>query len=90
MAIDTCLVRHPTAAASATPITAACLLVHAKRLSVLTTFDVLRLCTQERFELCKHSHQRRAHLLSKRVKAMCRHRQAADFKPCGTGACSVC
>ena len=79
--IDSCLKRHPAAEASATPITAACLLVFAEQLSVLTPFDVLRFCTQERSELSQHSHGRRAHLLYLRVFRRCRDRQKVEFDP---------
>ena len=79
--VDRCLEKHSSVNTSSTPITAACLLVQAERLSCLTAFDVLRLCTQERAELRQQSHARRAHLLYHRCHNLCRDRHKAGFDP---------
>ena len=79
--VDKCLDKYSSVNTSSTPITAACLLVHAERLSCLTGFDVLRLCTQERAELSQQSHARRAHLLYHRCRSLCRNRHKAGFDP---------
>ena len=79
--VDKCLDKYSSVNTSSTPITAACLLVHAERLSCLTAFDVLRLCTQERAELSQQSHARRAHLLYHRCSMLCRSRHKAGFDP---------
>ena len=83
--IDKCLEKYPSVNSVATPITAACLLVHAERLSCLTPFDVLRLCTQEREELRQQSHARRAHLLYHPCSMMCHDRHEAGFDPADHG-----
>ena len=79
--VDKCLEEYPSVNSSSTPITAACLLVHAERHSCFTAFDVLRLCKQERAELRQQSHARRAHLLYHRCDNLCRNRRKAGFDP---------
>ena len=79
--VDNCLEGYPSVNTSPTPITAACLLLQAERLSGLTAFDVLRLCTQERAELSQQSRARRAHLLYHRCHNLCRDRHKAGFDP---------